>query len=1552
MDSSDIPYDQTVGFSEVPQGQTTRANARATNSPTNDINSDCFTEGRDKRRAADIEESTEDKGEYYNFHLATNSDCDEFEKDTDDSLYDADEDIVGETSDTDADLVAADLNIYKDKTTKYACKLGEDEQYLDSSDPGSEDSTDDDVDADDENTEGFTIFSVDPSHPFYIHPSDNPNTPLVSPSFDGRGFVVWRKDMLVALSAKNKLGVITGRNPQPEPNSPYYSAWERCNDMLIAWMTNSLTREISISLIGFNTSKDIWKDINERFGQSNGSKYIQIQREISATTPGSLDIATYYTRMKGLWDELNAAYVGPTCTCGALPKLLEDQQLFQFLSGLNDTYSSCKTNIMMMSPYPSISKAYSMLQHDEHQKESTNHIPNFSNDLASFSASAGQSFNNRSFSQRVQFDSKKQPSSSVFCKYCKKQGHTIDKCYKLHGFPPEFKFTKNRKGSASCVQNSTFTPDYADQSSAPHGFTKEQYHHLLSLLHKTHVTPPQHTPGYSAPEFTPDASLGENAAFASFAGVFCYVVSSTDFHVCGLSKVDVDSWILDSGATNHMTPHKHFLHNLKPLSVPFLITLPNGYKVKVISTGSLLLRHDITLHNVLLVPSFHFNLISIHKLIVQLDCFAILTKFACFLQGPSLKRPLEIGKASKGLYFLHPENSSTSVCPNVSYLSLNVPHTLNVAHVCTSLCSEHVTSSHANHDSYTNPTVLVVPCNGSNVGNKNDLFWHQRLGHMPFNKMKTIFFLSGKLSSKQPFLCSVCPMARQQRLPFSDSSIHSNVPFHLVHIDIWGPYHTRTYNGFRYFITLVDDFSRVTWTHLLTCKSDALPVLKAFVSMVKVHFHSSVQIFRSDNAFELGGSSECKTFFSDNGILYQTSIPHTPQQNGVVERKHKHLLEVSRALLFQSKLPLKYWGECVLTATYLNRFPSSVLQNTSPFEKLHGNSPSYDHLRSFGCLCHASSPKPGRDKFQSRSIPAVFIGYPCGKKGYKLLSLLNHSIFYSRDVHFYETIFPYHSPTPSTVSLPTPPIFVDTPSPPPSFPSQAALPTAHTPPSPVLHHSPIPISPLMPNISSPPHPSILNQSLPSPPIRKSSRYVNPPSYLSDYVCSYVTSSNTVLPSSSDSAPLLSTSTISLHEPQYYQQAVSHPAWQQAMMKEFEALEANHTWDIVPLPPHKKAIPCKWVYKIKQKSDGSIDRYKARLVIRGDTQKEGIDYTETFSPVVKMTTIKCLLSLAIKRNWTVFQLDVNNAFLHGDLHEEVYMKIPPGLEALLSRGYCSSKNDYFLFTKFSGDSLIVLAVYVDDILLARDDLSELTDLKKFLDNQFKIKDLGLVHYFLGLEISKQPAGYVMSQQKYASDLLAEFKCDHFSSVVTPLDPSSKFLVPQVPHMLAGLHVLRYIMNAPAQGILLSQSPDYSLKAYSDTDWAACANSRKSVTGFFITLGGSPISWKSKKQPTISLSLLLKQDTGPFVCQAALHSAKNPVFHERTKHIEVYCHFVRDCLTDGLISLHFVSSNTQLADLMTKSLYGAAHRNILSKLGVFPPSSLRGDENMDTNMAAQS
>lgn len=242
--------------------------------------------------------------------------------------------------------------------------------------------------------------------------------------------------------------------------------------------------------------------------------------------------------------------------------------------------------------------------------------------------------------------------------------------------------------------------------------------------------------------------------------------------------------------------------------------------------------------------------------------------------------------------------------------------------------------------------------------------------------------------------------------------------------------------------------------------------------------------------------------------------------------------------------------------------PSPPLLKLSPFEKLHGHPPPYDHLRSFGCLSFATSLKVGRDKFQSRAIACIFLGYPCGKKEYKLLNLSNSSVFHYRDVIFHEHIFPYSSSSNSPPLNILPTTFVDiqvhtpidTPStsPPELFPYH--LPSS---PSHVVSIAPISTSPT----------SISTISA-LPPLRKSTRTVTQPSYLEDYICTYVISSSNYTPSK------VSPSETHMHEPQFYQQAATHPAWQEAMLKEFHALEANQTWDIVHLPPQKTAIPCK------------------------------------------------------------------------------------------------------------------------------------------------------------------------------------------------------------------------------------------------------------------------------------------------------------------------------------------------------------------------------------------
>ncbi|KAL3355455.1 hypothetical protein AABB24_019499 [Solanum stoloniferum] len=281
--------------------------------------------------------------------------------------------------------------------------------------------------------------------------------------------------------------------------------------------------------------------------------------------------------------------------------------------------------------------------------------------------------------------------------------------------------------------------------------------------------------------------------------------------------------------------------------------------------------------------------------------------------------------------------------------------------------------------------------------------------------MKGIHTIPVKFSPKQPFLCTICPMARHAKLPFpSNATTLSTKIFYLLHIDLWGPYNIPTHDNYKYFITIVDDYSRSTWTQLISCKTNTLQSIKNFTALVENQFNTTIKSSRTDNGLEFV-NKETTVFLQEKGIIHQKTCPYTPQQNGVVERKHKYLLEVARSLLYQSKLPMRYWGKCILTATYIvNRLPSTVIQNKTHFEVLYQKQPTYSHLRSFGCLCFPSTLKTHRDKFEPRSTPHVFIGYPFNTKGYKVLDLTTKKVHISRDVLFHENVFPFFLPFPDS----------------------------------------------------------------------------------------------------------------------------------------------------------------------------------------------------------------------------------------------------------------------------------------------------------------------------------------------------------------------------------------------------------------------------------------------------------------------------------------------------------------------------------------------------------
>uniref|UniRef100_A0A2N9GPU6 Reverse transcriptase Ty1/copia-type domain-containing protein n=1 Tax=Fagus sylvatica TaxID=28930 RepID=A0A2N9GPU6_FAGSY len=635
-----------------------------------------------------------------------------------------------------------------------------------------------------------------------------------------------------------------------------------------------------------------------------------------------------------------------------------------------------------------------------------------------------------------------------------------------------------------------------------------------------------------------------------------------------------------------------------------------------------------------------------------------------------------------------------------------------------------------------------------------------------------------------------------------------------------------------------------------------------------------------------------------------------------------------------------------------------------------------------------------------------------------LPSILGPPPFPNTALDFLPNLSP-HTPLPEPIThTPTAPTLLPNPSPQPPLPE----PTTHTTFAPGLLPNP---SPQLHLLEPTPHPTIPSSPIATNAVPAICQIPNP------HISSHPMTTRFKFGISKEKIFSTTTSLDYLQtEPPNYTIASKIPEWRATMTSEFEALQRQHTWSLVPPSPSQNLVGCRWVYKIKRATDGSVSRYKARLVAKGFHQQAGMDYAETFSPVVKPPTVRIILSLAAQNRWNLRQLDVSNAFLHGFLKETVYMAQPTGFvdegqpshvchlhkslyglkqaprawferftSHLLTLGFTASVADASLFVLKQGSVIVYLLLYVDDIIITGSDSTVVSTIISQLSTTFEVKDLGPLRYFLGLQIDYKNAGFFVHQSKYITDLLTKFKMSDCKAVSTPIAtspvlstscsdsladptpyrslvgalqyatftrPDITFAVnrvcqfmhnPSFAHLVAAKRILRYLKGSLDKGILFQPGP-LTLTAFTDADWAGDPVDRRSTSGITVFLGNNPITWMSKKQHTVSRSSTeaeyrslatgavelawLRQvicDLGLYLASApimwcdntsALALASNPVFHGRTKHIEVDYHFVRERVVRGDICLQFVSTDDQVADIFTKALPTPRFQLLCSKL----------------------
>ncbi|RVW51536.1 Retrovirus-related Pol polyprotein from transposon TNT 1-94 [Vitis vinifera] len=572
---------------------------------------------------------------------------------------------------------------------------------------------------------------------------------------------------------------------------------------------------------------------------------------------------------------------------------------------------------------------------------------------------------------------------------------------------------------------------------------------------------------------------------------------------------------------------------------------------------------------------------------------------------------------------------------------------------------------------------------------------------------------------------------------------------------------------------------KMTWLCLMKTKDEVNLLFQKFHKMIETQYNAKVRVLRSDNGGEYQ-SSDLQKYLEGHGIIHQTTCSNTPQQNGVAERKNRHLLEVVRASLIAAKTPISYWGEAITSAAYLiNRVPSSSINFQTPLQALTNAvvAPTVPNLppHVFGCVAFVHLHKHQRTKLTSHALQCVFVGYALHKKGYRCYHPPTRQMYITMDVVFHEDSMCFSSESElqgeyhkeiqtldydyhiseedesgqselvnqevgeldmSGQQFGSEDVFTE-------IPNQSSSVEG------VLN--------LEPDLFMKRLPHRHNRGIPKPTYEPElSTKVKYP--MSNYV-----STHRLSESNKSFVNQLSTVTI----PNSVQEALADPRWKAAMNEEMKSLQKNETWELVECPLGKKPVGCRWIYTVKYKADGSIERFKARLVAKGYTQTYGTDYIKTFAPVAKINTIRVLLSLVANLDWPLQQFDVKNVFLHGELSEEVYMDLPPGCmvsekqcqkvcklkkslyglkqsprawfgrftKSMRAFGYRQSNLDHTLFLKKQHGKITALIVYVDDMVVTGNDPEERKALQNYLSREFEMKYLGHLKYFLGIEVSR-------------------------------------------------------------------------------------------------------------------------------------------------------------------------------------------------------------------------
>lgn len=887
--------------------------------------------------------------------------------------------------------------------------------------------------------------------------------------------------------------------------------------------------------------------------------------------------------------------------------------------------------------------------------------------------------------------------------------------------------------------------------------------------------------------------------------------------------------------------------------------------------------------------------------------------------------------------------------------------------------------------------------------------WHMRMGHIGEHGLKELLrrgLLDGLKDCKMEF-CKFCVMGKQSKVSFKTGQHTTKGLIDYVHSDVWGPTRVQSMGGSRYFVLFIDDFSKKVWVYFMKQKSEVFENFKVWKAEVENQTERKVKYLRSDNGTEYT-DGKFQKFCAEHGIQRHFTVRKTPQQNGVVERMNRSIAEKARCLRLNAGLAKQFWAEAVNMAVYLiNRSPRSSLEGKVAEEVWTGVDIDLSNLRIFGCPAYMLVAGDERSKLDSKSKKCIFLGFEKGVKGFKLWDPEARKRVFSRDVVFDEQYMVQQAISDRV------PVTIET-----ITDSEVTQEESGADkPDEVSDERSVEVAQKEVQRGT-------EESLVS---RRPKRAIKAPVRFGfEDMVNYALM-------------------VEMDDPTTYHEAINsdeRDEWIGSMTEEAVSLDKNETWDLVELPEGKRAIGCKWIYKKKEgMSVKEPKKFKSRVVAKGYSQKKGIDYDEIFSPVVRHTSIRAVLGLVAVWDLHLEQMDVKTAFLHGELEEEIYMEQPeglvkPGEEHLVCRlkkslyglkqaprqwykrfdsymmkiGYQRCEYDCCVYVKSLDHSPIFLLLYVDDMLIAANDMDDINRLKGLLGREFEMKDLGAAKKILGMEIRRDRSSkrLWLSQKSYIEKVLERFDMSNSKPVSTPLAKHFILTAEQSPksaeelkdmaevpyasavgclmyamvctrpdlaqavsqvskymsnpgrrHWDAVKWILRYLRGTSDYGLMFGGEVQDSVIGFVDSDYGGDLDNSRSTTGYVFTLAGAPICWRSVQQGIVAMStteaeymalgeaakeavwvqglvseLGVDQEGVQLHCdsQSALCLAKNQVYHGRTKHIRIRFHKIRELAASGEVLLEKVHTSENPADMLTKPVTTEKFKHCLNLLRV--------------------